>query len=117
MGAIRFHPECCFIFGKLITEIEKKIISLRIVSHQMIDKWSCYPGVFKLISSRDIKMCTHGIFRLTTIGSRPSIIGSQNSSFLYDSNNIHIEYTHVIRLHVYVCLRIVLSDVIEVREK
>lgn len=41
-----------------------------------------YPGVLDSISSRDMRIWTHGMFRFTTMGSRPSSNGSQYSSFL-----------------------------------
>lgn len=50
-------------------------------------KNNLYPGVFGSISSKDKRICTHGMFRLTTICSNPSTIGSQYSSFLENDKN------------------------------
>lgn len=56
-----------------------------------------YPGVTASISSNDIKICTHGTFRLTTIGSRPSSSGSQYSSFLDKGKTIQFIVINVFK--------------------
>lgn len=88
LESTRFHRKFCFIFRKLIAKTVWEIrFYFEIFFYQNLLRNDSYPGVFESISSRDIKICTHGIFRLTTIGSRPSIIGSHNSSFLFKKEN------------------------------